>query len=283
MSTTTVTADEDIALASGLMEEVVKRDYAEKGDIPGNEPASTQPLTQTVPEQTSISGGTEPTLAEPSKKNPFATPRQVDVKSMSYTDPETEIGVGGENPGLNQQINEITGQTTSQWIWNQIENFYPEFGAWLTKIDTDFVKKAKLEAELEHPILEDIIAANKRNKEKFRISRFHYENIQPPLQAILSKKGWEKVIPDEAKLMYGITLLGVDTYWKVSEIKDENRVLVKKISQQIKMYVDIRDAQQQEIDSMRAQMEKKDTEHSKQLSELMEQMRALQEKMGAAA
>ncbi len=247
---------------SGMLEPVKRRDYAEHafdaskiklkvdsspkeadtpdtdstaigGDTPAIDTATSDTVTQTeaaTPERRKVS------------HTFFAdTP---DVPSMTFEKAE----ISGQEP-IAPQLNGLIGQTTSEWIWSQIENGYPIICSYMARIDGDFVKKAKLPPEVELELLEHITKSNAKNKSKFQIDAFHRDNILPPLAEILSKKGWEKIIPPELKIAYGVLILAFSTYWNVSDIKDENRLMEKRIRMTMQAFTDSRSEEKRQYDA----------------------------------
>jgi hypothetical protein len=280
--TTEVVTDEpkktDINLSdSGFFEPVIEREYAEKPQTGANANGgrSTSNLSADLVPETPKA---EPVVEIEKPKILFApkltlktddtykkvmgdeTPTanlEVDtatdnIPAMQFQ--EATFNLADDAPGLGRQMGEQAGNTTSEWAFGMLENFYPEVVAFFTKMPTDWIEKAKLPNALEADTLGKILAANARNKNKVKISDFHKKNILPPLQRILAKKGWENVMPDELLLVIGLVVLAADSFFKIQEIKKENKVLEKQIKQKIQEYIDIRTEERKEIDSLKGEL-----------------------------
>jgi hypothetical protein len=174
------------------------------------------------------------------------------IPLMQYQ--EASIDVGEDAQPLGRQIGEAAGNTTSEWAFGMLENFYPEVVAFFTNIPTSWIEKAKLPNELEVELVSKVLVANTKNKNRVKISDFHKKNILPPLQRILSKKGWENVMPDELQLVIGLVVLAADSFFKIQEIKKENRLLEKQLKHKVQQYIDIRTEERKEIDSLKGEV-----------------------------
>ncbi len=191
--TTEVVADElkktDINLSdSGFFEPVIEREYAEKPQTGANARLSADPVPETPK--------TEPVIEIERPKILFApkltlktddtykkvmgdeTPTD-NLESGTATDnipamqfQEATFNLADDAPGLDRQMGEQVGNTTSEWAFGMLENFYPEVVAFFTKMPTDWIEKAKLPNALEADTLGKILAANARNKNKVKIPDF---------------------------------------------------------------------------------------------------------------
>jgi hypothetical protein len=260
----------DINLAdSGFFEPVIEREYAEKPKIQIQEAPKVEVPTEAekpkilfAPKLTLKTDDTykkvmgDETLSD-SKEHPLSDNAQLDTSTDSIPTmqfQEATFNLADDAPALDRQMGEQAGNTTSEWAFGMLENFYPEVVAFFTKIPTDWIEKAKLPNNLEADTLQKILAANARNKNKVKISDFHKKNILPPLKRILEKKGWENVMPDELLLVIGLVVLAADSFFKIVEIKKENKVLEKQIKQKIQEYIDIRTEERKEIDLLKGQL-----------------------------
>jgi hypothetical protein len=260
----------DINLSdSGFLEPVIEREYAEKPQTQVPEAPKTEapievekPKILFAPKLTLKTDDTykkvmgDETLtdgkAHPTSDNAQLGTSTDSIPTMQFQ--EATFNLADDALGLDRQMGEQAGNTTSEWAFGMLENFYPEVVAFFTKIPTDWIEKVKLPNALEAEMLGKILAANTRNKNKVKISDFHKKNILPPLKRILEKKGWENVMPDELLLVIGLVVLAADSFFKIAEIKKENKLLEKQIRQKVQEYIDIRTEERKEIDSLKGQL-----------------------------
>lgn len=262
----------DINLSdSGFFEPVIERAYAEQPQTQVVEPVKVeQPVKE--PQRPKIVFAPKLTLttddtykkvmgdgaytdvsrSSDATENPQPANPTDSIPSMQFQEASFDLSDNADS--LGRQIGQEAGNTTSEWAFGMLENFYPEAVAFFTKLPTDWIEKAKLPNSLEAEMLQKILAANNRNKNKVKISDFHKKNILPPLKRILEKKGWENVMPDELLLIIGLVVLAADSFFKIQEIKKENRVLEKQIKQKVQEYIDIRTEERKEIDSLKGEL-----------------------------
>ncbi len=237
---------------SGFLEEVVHREYAEKPQGPVLETKEPVPPPAPTIKPRILGQGIMVKTDDVFQKinNPEAEPVVPPIPSMEYLPPLPDA----PTPGIGETIGSEVGQTTSEWAFGVLENFYPDIVQFFTKVDSTFVEKAKLPVDLEAELIRKIIRQNDKIKDRVRISDFHKKNILPPLKNILAKKGWESVIPDEVMLIAGLAMLAADTFLKVNEIRKENRLLQNEIKQSIQKYIDIRTEQEKKIEDLSSQL-----------------------------
>ncbi len=266
---------------SGFLEPVIEREYAEKPQIQFSGRGETPQVEQNAP--ASAEKGSDVSSADPAAQRPkiIFAPKitlQIDdtykkvvgeekvIENISDSQQTSETHIplmqyqqatfdtGEDAPLLGRQMGEAAGHTTSEWAFGMLENFYPEVVAFFTNIPTSWIEKAKLPNELEVELVTKVLAVNSKNKNRVKISDFHKKNILPPLQRILAKKGWENVMTDELQLIFGLVVLAADSFFKIQEIKKENRLLEKQLKQKVQQYIDVRTEERKEIDSLKGEI-----------------------------
>lgn len=246
--TAPVQTDEDLFKGSGLFVPVKERPYSNGPTAPATEPAASpkkatgfKPVVKTGPEFQEFKSQESQDATDQSATGGTSAAQGTSQEQPAVPEMKFDTPVDMTNPaGAGPQIGQVAGTETSKFLFNLLENAYPDILAYLCEIDPAFVEKAKLDTELEGAILTRIYEANKGIKKDFKISDYHKANILPPLKSILQKQGWEQVIPDPVMLVIGLGLLAFDSYLKVRQAKRENKVLEKNIRMEVNKAIQAR-------------------------------------------
>lgn len=228
---------------SGLLEEVVVRQYAtdpqsqldklEGKKTPTIEVSEETPVVEPAP-KSKIFGflnaqKEEPVLEEPKD---ISTPIMPEVQGMQFRE--------AIEPGMSATETVATklGSTTSDFIWRNFKEFFPEImGNYVVNISDSVADHPLIPTDLSNQIKDEINKRNATNKQKLEIPQVHEDNIKPSLEAFCIEKGIQQEIPVWVQLLLGVAfLVGLFVIPTIMEIKKSNKAYINRLDELFDTY-----------------------------------------------
>lgn len=194
--------------------------------------SSTEKIEQ-VEQKINSSESTPPEASELSTQIDSDIPEFSGAEPMRYEVPQSPPEYN-EEKSISENVNEVAGITTSQFILNNLKHGTPEIGAYLTEVDPDIVHSAKVPDKIKTNILNQVEKKNKDVKKLFEIPDWHITNIEEPLKQVMVEQGWETKIPPVFMLIFGGALLVIWFYSTQAKINKANTYYIRELKKIIK-------------------------------------------------